>query len=354
MTADNADNSYDPTRLTAVRERRRSGDTPTGATGSARVDMPASGPWAPPTVLATLAGLDLHDWVGSHRDQVQALLAEHGAVRLRGMAADAASFGATVAMVAGDELLDYTNRSTPRSRVDGQVYTSTEYSPDLAIPMHSEQSYTTSWPLLLGFYSDRPASSGGQTPLARTDEVLDRLPGEAVDRFTESGVRYERWYHPNVDLPWQEVFQTDQPAEVDRSCAAAGIEASWHDGLLHTSQLAQATVRHPVSGRRCWFNQANLFHPAALPESVVSSLRATYGERMPRTVRYGDGAPIDPATVHLIEAQFQAAAWAQPWWSGDVVLVDNMAVSHGRQPYRGDRRVLVAMAGVGTATEGAS
>jgi alpha-ketoglutarate-dependent taurine dioxygenase len=33
-----------------------------------------------------------------------------------------------------------------------------------------------------------------------------------------------------------------------------------------------------------------------------------------------------------------------PWSAGDVLILDNMLMMHGRQPYEGERRVLVAMA----------
>ncbi|CAM5231048.1 hypothetical protein SANTM175S_04757 [Streptomyces antimycoticus] len=31
------------------------------------------------------------------------------------------------------------------------------------------------------------------------------------------------------------------------------------------------------------------------------------------------------------------------WHTGDLLLIDNMLVAHGRRPYTGTRRVLVAM-----------
>lgn len=340
-------------RLAAVRDRRRSRSV-TPATGGelVTVQLPEPPRWAPATVAATVPGIDLADWVSARLDLVDELLAAHGAVRLRGMTTSPTAFGEVVAAVARAPLADYTNRSTPRSRVTGQVFTSTEYSADHAIPMHSEQSYTTTWPRLLGFYGDLPATSGGQTPLASTAQVYDLLPADLVDRFTAHGVCYERWYHPHVDLPWQEVFQTDDPQQLARICADTGIELDWFgDDLPRTRQTAQATVRHPGTGRTVWFNQANLFHPAALPPAVAEPLTRTYADRMPRTARFGDGSPISAEQVHRIEAAFTEASWVEPWQAGDVVLVDNIAVAHGRRPYRGDRRVLVAMAGA-TSTDG--
>ena len=39
------------------------------------------------------------------------------------------------------------------------------------------------------------------------------------------------------------------------------------------------------------------------------------------------------------------------WERGDVAVIDNMLASHGRTPFDGERRVLVAMAGSFADTE---
>jgi alpha-ketoglutarate-dependent taurine dioxygenase len=339
--------SADDTGLAAVAARRRARG---GAAAPAltRIDRPGRGAgWRPATVEAALPGLAADEWVAGHLALVRELLAESGAVRLRGMRLTAQTFGAMVSAVAGAPLAEYVNRSTPRSRVSGKVFTSTEYPRDQAIPMHSEQSYTRAWPLVLGFWCVHPAASGGETPLAPTDRVLRALPAELVERYEAHGVRYERWYQPHLDLPWQSVFQADSPAEVDRICAAAGIETQWHDGgVLHTRQVAQATTVCPASGRRAWFNQAHLFHVAALPAAARQALRATVGDRLPRHAQLGDGQPIPDRDIEMIQAAFASAAWHEPWCGGDVLLVDNIAVAHGRRPFTGDREVLVAMAGI--------
>ena len=301
--------------------------------------------WEPALVSARFEGLVFDEWVSGNVELVRDLITDHAAVLFTGMSVDTESFGRAVSLVADAPLADYLNRSTPRTRVNGQIFTSTEYSADLAIPMHSEQSYTTNWPLILGFWCTQPATEGGATPLARTDRVLEMLPAALVDRFETLGVCYERWYHRHLDLPWQEVFQTNNRSAVHKMCAATGIDVHWEGELLRTRQVAQATLKH--RGRRVWFNQASLFHPAALEPSAEEALRLSVGDQLPRNAHYGDLSSISADDIAEIREAFSSASWHRPWDIDDVLLIDNLAVAHGRMPFRGERRVLVAMAGSG-------
>jgi hypothetical protein len=296
-------------------------------------------------VEARIAGVELLSWVRDDTELLRDLLAAHGAVLVSGMTVDTHAFGASVSAVAGAPLSDYVNRSTPRTRVSGQVFTSTEYSASLPIPHHNEQSYTKRWPKVLGFWCEQRAAIGGATPLAPADRVLESLPAALVASFEAAGVCYERWCHPHLDLPWQEVFQTSCREDVEEWCARHGVEAHWEGEALRTREVAQATVEH--RGRRQWFNQAALFHPAALPPGAEDALRASVGDRLPRNALFGSGEPIPREYVAAIGQAYARAAWSRPWATDDVLFVDNVAVAHGREPYEGERRVLVAMAGAG-------
>jgi hypothetical protein len=331
--------------LTSIRARRRAaGRAPTSLVSI----TPPAGTWGAAVVTANLPGLQAKEWVDDHLDLVGDLVRRQSAVLLRHFSAQTADLGAVVAAVAGSALLDYINRSTPRERVAGRVFTSTAYPAAETIPLHSEQSYTTSWPSVIGFRCVRPAEVDGQTPLARNHDILAALPDDLTRRFVDGGLRYERWYQLDIDLPWQEVFQTGDPAEVDRFCAENGIERQWHDnGILHTAQTAQVIIERPA-GRPVWFNQAHLFHPAALDPDVRAALTASTA-RPPRHVTYADGGEIADADIVAVTAAIERVAWQFTWQEGDLLLLDNEAVAHGRRPFRGERRVEVAMAGVGSA-----
>lgn len=284
-------------------------------------------------------------WIAANLDDIQRLATAHPAVVLRNIGVSSESdFQQVCASLLGAPS-EYMYRSTPRTEVIEGIMTATEYPASEEILMHCESAYQRDWPLRLAFCCLQPAASGGQTPIADIRALTDALGSELVDEFQRRGVRYIRHYHDGVDLPWQTVFQTDDPRQVESYCKSHDIDATWlADGRLRTEQTAQGTADHPFNGERLWFNQAHLFHPSALGEEVWQDMVEIFGDDgMPRDARYGDGAPIEPEVLERIRKDYAAAARQFDWQAGDVLLVDNMLVAHGRRPFSGQRRVLVSM-----------
>lgn len=297
-------------------------------------------------VQPTVAGVNLSEWSLSQRSWIESQLLQHGGLLFRGFSVQGApEFEQFLKAVSG-ELLEYTYRSTPRSQVEGNIYTSTEYPAEQSIPLHNELSYTRSWPLKIGFFCVQPALEDGRTPIADSRKVLTRLSSQVRQRFAATGVMYVRNYREGLDLPWQTVFQTEDRSVVEQYCRQAGIEWEWVSSQhLRTRQVCQAIASHPQTGETVWFNQAHLFHVSSLPPAVQESLLATLSEiDLPRNTYYGDGSPIELEVLDEIHQAFAAETVSFPWQAGDVLLLDNMLTAHGRTPFVGPRRVLTGMA----------
>ena len=74
------------------------------------------------------------------------------------------------------------------------------------------------------------------------------------------------------------------------------------------------------------------------------SLTALFREEdLPRNVYYGDGTPIEESVMQEIGVAYDRATVAFPWQQGDILMVDNMLVAHGRKPFSGARKIVVAM-----------
>lgn len=290
-------------------------------------------------------GLDLAGWAAHRQQYLDGCVSEHGAVLLRGFdIGSIEAFQAAISAACGP-LLDYTERSSPRTRVSGRVFTSTDYSQERTIFLHNEQSYNLTFPLRIAFFCERAAETGGETPIADTRKVLRRLSPRVRDRFVPSGYRLVRNYGGGCGLSWQSAFQTDSAADVDAYCREHDIEASWRGDELQTRQVRPVIARHPRTGALSWFNHLTFFHRSTLEPWVLRELEAHFAEdRLPTQTYYADGSPIEPEIVQELREAYAAEQVTFPWRTGEVLLLDNMLVAHGRASYSGTRQVRVAMA----------
>lgn len=246
----------------------------------------------------------------------------------------------------GHPLLAYEFGSTPRSNVSEGIYTSTEYPAHQSIPLHNEQAYTLSWPMKIWFYAVTCAQRGGATPIADSRRIYRTMSSAIRERFDRLGLMYVRNYGGGLDVDWQKVFNTDDRAVVERYCRSHAIAFEWKDdGELRTRQRCQAVARHPATGDMVWFNQAHLFHVSNLqPEIRETLLEIVDEEDIPRNVYYGDGSPIEDSLLDEVRGVLDQCKITFPWQAGDILMLDNMLTAHAREPFSGERKVVVAMA----------
>ena len=296
-------------------------------------------------VQAPPSDQDIAGFVQAHGQEIQSALLDHGAVLLRGFGVNSAEEFARFIDATGLERIDYVYRSTPRTAVGDKIFTATEYPPQQEIVLHNENAYQRDWPLKVVFCCVIAATSGGSTPVGDMRSITKAIGPRLLEQFAERGVRYVRHYRRHVDLSWQVVFQTEAPESVADFCRAEGIEHEWLDAeTLRTSQVAQGAAVHPLNGERVYFNQAHLFHVSSLgPEGAQSLIKLFGADRLPRHATYGNGEEIAAEDLEQVRAAFRKHEITFPWQPGDVLLLDNMQVAHGRRPYRGPRKILASL-----------
>jgi alpha-ketoglutarate-dependent taurine dioxygenase len=285
--------------------------------------------------------------IGPARTHLLGLLLEYGVILFRGFGVVTAEMVSEVMAALGDVALDYVGGNSPRVKLGNGVYTSTEYPADQEISPHAELCYESTWPARLYFACSQPAASGGATPLVDLRRVLSRLQPRVVDQFLERGLLYIRRLHAGHGLgcSWSSTFDTDDPKKVEKILLHRGAIFEWQpEGMLLLKQKGPVVHRHPVTGDEVWFNQAEQWHPSTLP----SVIREVVGTDFPHDVCFADNTPINSADVCHIREVLWAEAGQFRWERGDLLVVDNERMAHGRRSFEGPRRVLVSMGVAGT------
>ncbi len=288
----------------------------------------------------------LVSWSRDHCAQVTERLARQGAVLFRGFTTvEPADLEALALMFSGGVMAD-TGEHPPLAG-GSRIYTPVAYPADRKLLWHNENSFNREWPTQIWFACLTPAASGGETPLVDSRRVFSALDPEVRDSFQRKQVMYIRNYGTGFGRQWHEVFGTTDRTQVEAACQRSGMAFRWKsDDTLETTAVRPAVLT--VDGSASWFNQAQHWHGACLDEATRQALEAIYAAAdFPRICRFGDGTTIPDEMMHHILAVYQQLEVTFEWRRGDVLVLENRTVAHGRNPYTGERKHLVALGAVG-------
>ena len=295
--------------------------------------------------LRTQAGGDAPGWAAVHRAALRAAVAEHGSVLVRGLGLrERSEVEAVFRNLADDLMIEREALDARRAHSEG-VYAASRWTPSQQMCSHHELSYRCEVPGLMMFACVRGPRAGGETGVADAAIVLKALPAELTERFEQEGWALVRCYNDEIGASIAESFGTDDRDAVEAYCRANAIEFEWRpDGGLRTRQRRSAVIRHPTTGQRCWFNQIAFLNEWTLEPEVREYLGEEYGaDGLPFNTQYGNGDPIGADVVQVINDVYEANITRESLQTGDLLLIDNIRTAHSREPFQGEREVLVAM-----------
>ena len=301
-----------------------------------------------PSVIGSDSIDALIQHISNKKHWLDQLLWEHGAVLFQGFAVNTPVEFGQVAHALFPKLKPYIEGNSPRTRVTDNVYTSTEYPAEYRITLHHELSYAKSPPPRIVFHCQTPPGTGGETPIVDCRKVYTAMPDDLRTKFETLGVKYTKCMHGEshgLGKSWMQYFETDDRSQVEEYLAENDIAYEWTaKGSLRTWAIRPGTRKHPVTGEMVWFNQANLWHITNVDAEIREQLIQSCGPAdLPTQAYYGDGTPIGDEDLDRVRKMLWENAVSNPWQAGDVLVLDNFLVAHGRNSYTGPRKILVAM-----------
>lgn len=301
-----------------------------------------------PLVLEPVSDtVDLAEWAGGNRSFLDEKLHHHGALLFRGFEIDSVPKFERFSLNACERIFD---ENSEHVMVSANVAVPVFYPPEQHLLWHNENSFNHLWPTRIIFCCVEPPAKGGETPIVDSRRVYERIPAEIREAFVSKGVMYQRNYGDSLGLDWQKVFKTSDRARVEELGRQNRMQVEWKPGnRLRTFCVRPAVIRHPVTGEVSWFNQGQHWHVSCLDPETRQAITSLFAdEDLPRNLYFGDGSPIPDSYMAAILDVYRELEVSFPWQKGDVMVVDNVLVAHGRKPFEGDRKILVALGNVKT------
>lgn len=281
---------------------------------------------------------------------IERQLASSGAVLLRGFNfPDAQGFDGMIEATGWPSFTYAQSLSNAvRVNVTPRVFTANEAPPDIAIHLHHEMAQTPIHPSRLLFFCEIPPDKGGATPLCRSDtlyaRIVEELPGFA-EKCRTLGVRYTN-IMPGKDnaasgqgRSWASTLSVTTCAEAEAKLAALGYDWHWRGcddaAALRVTTAVMPAVRVLDDGSISFFNQ------------LIAAWAgwADTPDDEPDKITFGDGSAISDTDMARAAALAEEVTVNCIWQQGDIAIIDNYRVMHGRRPFAGKRRVLAALIG---------
>lgn len=288
---------------------------------------------------------DAAAWIAAHKDALLDRATAHGTVLFRGFPVHAAEdFDAFIAPL-GLENFPYKKSLSNAVRVNKteRVFTANESPPTVDILFHHEMAQTPLFPAWIMFFCEKAADEGGATQLCRSDWLYERLAAECPEFIRDceaKGLQYtnvmpgENDPESGMGRSWRSTLAVETPEAAEARLAELNYSWEWlEDECLRATTPPLPAVMEVSPGRKTFFNQ------------LIAAFGGWKDSRNDPTsaIRHGDGSRLDTDAVQRAIAIAEGLSFEAEWQAGDVALIDNRIVMHGRRPFKGSRRVLASL-----------
>lgn len=295
--------------------------------------------------------------------EINKLLADHGALLLRGFGhldpETLSKFVNAIGINSGAEPFEQNGSTAKRTDITSVLTTANEGSPSVLIHQHNEFSRFTVYPSTLFFVCTENESEGGETPIVHGGEFFDslyeRFPNQ-VKELARRGLYFEQTWNLTSDnnTSWSDKFcfgrhlnKESEDLETQKKKAEEIVKLrvspqfEWDEGHnlvvhQHTDPIRRYDRKNGEKPYPVFFNSIATYYAVAKANS--------WGFTTTKPLKYNDGEDIPKEFLEAVLQTSVDLAFNHSWEKGDIVIVNNLQVSHGRLPWKnGERKILVSM-----------
>lgn len=332
----------------------------------------------------------LLNYLNDRQQELKETLKDRGAIAIRGYEVKTPDQFQQVGLSIFPNLRKKYQSGSPRQKVAEYVWTASEVPNYMPLPGHTELAYSPSEkPDYILFFCSQVAASGGETPVIDMKSVLSDLPEKLRQKCSHTrlvtknfwvstekkmfDVRLWKWPWFRSPKSWPKVFNTEDRSLVEAKCREVGRGVEWlSNGDLIVSCPMPIISAHPTTKEIVWTGWLPLFNIwgtcieawfvanyqrkigswlvfsilflITLMQSCREKLISEARKYRASDVVFEDNTDLEFLDTYCIVKNYWRNAELFGWQEGDILILDNHRMGHGRLPFTGERIVYTAMA----------
>lgn len=237
-----------------------------------------------------------------------------------------------------DGLVSYTHGMNKREQISNSLFSYvTPWSQESEILPHNELTHHTEFPKYLCFASKQHAPFGGETTLYDCEQAFANLSPDFQKKalaqnivFTRRHSERQRKNTATTMARWR---------SVGYSCTQYEEQEGGEIVDIIETQLVRPIAYH--------YQDKICLHTSIVGAAAYWYKEVLKNERPQMTLAWENGEPLSDQQFLELEIATKAARifYSGERQAGDLIILDNLRVSHGRQPFIGERKVGILMGG---------
>jgi alpha-ketoglutarate-dependent taurine dioxygenase len=193
-----------------------------------------------------------------------------------------------------------------------------------AVPFHGEMYYRKYRPDILWFYCATPALKDGETTACDGIQVYNELTNSTQELFQQKRLKYIRTYGADV---WPKIYQTEDLNLVEQVCNDNDMQLQIkQDNSITTEYISSA-----IQESRCGQHQVFINNILPVIEQEAKGSNSSL-------VRFEDNSKIPDEIINEIKNVTDKLTYLVSWQKGDILMVDNTRLLHGRRSFSDNQR----------------
>jgi len=205
-----------------------------------------------------------------------------------------------------------------------------------AVGMHVEHGNNPFQPDICWFYCEKAASSGSQTTVCDGYDVWEKMPDNLKNLFDTKEIMYCRYIEGDK---WKKMAKNLVPSANSEEEVTLDAFLSLVDNNGFRVELQEdESVYYEYSTSAVRSNKN--VNKKSFANSILGP---SYNYQAP-IIKFSDGMPIEEDVHDALESIFEESTVEIDWQSGDVLVIDNIHIMHGRRAIEDvDRKLFNAM-----------